>query len=315
MKQVAALAALSILSAFGEGPYYEPAYQITTSSMDIVWLDELGIPQMIAVDVDVNGEVVGGFVASVDDITHPAYPAYIAAKKAMAAEVAAMQNNEWLESLDAKIHELETSINSEKDNAAVTHDGFDGRILVLEGKTNSVAEVDNESLIVNSAGKLSINRWGNIGNNSILGKRGGVPVEWDLLGENGVETRYNFAGSTPLQYFGLSNWTNASNCEENLASLLTDPAKRSENESHKILTRKVESGGGVSLHYMEIGDPGLFGGGAVKFVGTDSESRTVGGPGATTNTVTFASAADSNVEVKVGGEDGDVTITIGVYYK
>ena len=57
------------------------------------------------------------------------------------------------------------------------------------------------------------------------------------------------------------------------------------------------------------------GGSALKFVGTDG-SVGVAGSGSTTNTVSFASASDSNVKVNVEGSSNDgVTITIGVYYK
>lgn len=56
---------------------------------------------------------------------------------------------------------------------------------------------------------------------------------------------------------------------------------------------------------------------AIKFVGTDTNNFAVVGEGANTNTVTFASAADSNVRVHVAEDQddpGSVTITIGVYY-
>ena len=57
------------------------------------------------------------------------------------------------------------------------------------------------------------------------------------------------------------------------------------------------------------------GGSALKFVGTDGDDVVVGS-GSTTNTVTFASASDSNVKVNVekSGSTG-VKVTIGVYYK
>ena len=56
---------------------------------------------------------------------------------------------------------------------------------------------------------------------------------------------------------------------------------------------------------------------AIKFVGTDTNNFAVVGEGANTNTVTFASAADSNVQVHVEedqNDPGSVTITFGVYY-
>lgn len=54
---------------------------------------------------------------------------------------------------------------------------------------------------------------------------------------------------------------------------------------------------------------------ALKFKGTDGSSYTVGPACSATNTVTFASAADSNVQVGVQGDgNGNVTVTFGVYY-
>lgn len=56
---------------------------------------------------------------------------------------------------------------------------------------------------------------------------------------------------------------------------------------------------------------------ALKFKGTDGSSYTVGPACSATNTVTFASASDSNVRVHVAEDQddpGSVRITIGVYY-
>lgn len=56
---------------------------------------------------------------------------------------------------------------------------------------------------------------------------------------------------------------------------------------------------------------------ALKFKGTDGSSYTVGPACSATNTVTFASAEDSNVQVHVEedqNDPGSVTITFGVYY-
>lgn len=56
---------------------------------------------------------------------------------------------------------------------------------------------------------------------------------------------------------------------------------------------------------------------AIKFKGTDGSSYTVGPACNATNTVTFASASDSNVRVHVAEDQddpGSVRITIGVYY-
>ena len=57
------------------------------------------------------------------------------------------------------------------------------------------------------------------------------------------------------------------------------------------------------------------GGSALKFVGTDGGDGVVVGSGSTTNTVTFASASDSNVKANVEKSGSGVKVTIGVYYK
>ena len=84
--------------------------------------------------------------------------------------------------------------------------------------------------------------------------------------------------------------------------------------SHYVLTRYDDGHNGV-LHYTPMGDLSASLGSAIKFIGTDS-SEAVAGSGSTTNTVTFASATDSDVVVTVKTNGvGNVTITLGVYYK
>lgn len=63
-------------------------------------------------------------------------------------------------------------------------------------------------------------------------------------------------------------------------------------------------------------------GSAIKIVGTPGDApqgqavnEAVIGSGETTNTLTFASADDSSVKVSVAQSGGNVTVTIGVYYK
>ena len=53
----------------------------------------------------------------------------------------------------------------------------------------------------------------------------------------------------------------------------------------------------------------------VKFVGTDNSSNYTEKDGEPNQTITFASATDSNVKVTVNGTKDSATITIGVYYK
>ena len=52
----------------------------------------------------------------------------------------------------------------------------------------------------------------------------------------------------------------------------------------------------------------------MRLVGTDG-SEAIVGSASRTNTITFASAGDSNVKATVSGDDaGNITITLGVYY-
>jgi hypothetical protein len=72
-----------------------------------------------------------------------------------------------------------------------------------------------------------------------------------------------------------------------------------------------------SAHYDEDGNKELkwgLTGNAVRVIGTDG-SEAVVGEASRTNTLTFASAADSNVKATVTDDGaGNVTVTIGVYY-
>nr|AIF26366.1 hypothetical protein [uncultured bacterium fosmid pJB16B1] len=90
---------------------------------------------------------------------------------------------------------------------------------------------------------------------------------------------------------------------------IADQLKRGAN-THYVLTQfKNDS----QLHYTEVGK--LLTGSAIKIVGTQGGGEAVIGSGSTTNTLTFASAGDSNVKVTVSGTDGNATVTIGVYYR
>ena len=79
----------------------------------------------------------------------------------------------------------------------------------------------------------------------------------------------------------------------------------------------LKGGKGVKLEWKSVDHPvieldendgdGDGGGGAVTVTGTDGSS-------ATGTSITFASADDSNVKASVSGEDGAVTVEIGVYW-
>lgn len=71
---------------------------------------------------------------------------------------------------------------------------------------------------------------------------------------------------------------------------------------------KVDEYGGRLLEWRATS-------GTIRVIGTDETEAVIGGETAHTNTLTFASAADSNVKVTVVGDDaGNVTVTFGVYY-
>lgn len=71
---------------------------------------------------------------------------------------------------------------------------------------------------------------------------------------------------------------------------------------------KVDEYGGRLLEWRATS-------GTIRVIGTDETEAVIGGETARTNTLTFASAADSNVKVTVVGDGaGNVTVTFGVYY-
>ena len=97
-----------------------------------------------------------------------------------------------------------------------------------------------------------------------------------------------------------------------------DDSEVVEAEKRRILSLKGFDTAGVGqvAYKKSETELGWTGTDCFKFVGTDGGDGVVVGSGSTTNTVTFASASDSNVKVNVekSGDDG-VKITIGVYYK
>lgn len=78
-------------------------------------------------------------------------------------------------------------------------------------------------------------------------------------------------------------------------------------EAGQVPVKREDVGGHHSLHWE-------YAGSAIKLVGTDASTVSVG-RAAETNTVTFASAGDSNVKVHVASDGvGGAVITFGVYY-
>lgn len=71
---------------------------------------------------------------------------------------------------------------------------------------------------------------------------------------------------------------------------------------------KVDEYGGHLLEWRATS-------GTIRVIGTDETEAVIGGETARTNTLTFASAPDSNVKVNVTEDgEGNVKVTIGVYY-
>jgi hypothetical protein len=172
--------------------------------------------------------------------------------------------------------------------------------------TNVTFTCDNVSIATNKNNELTLKGWEKFGHGVIGKAQNGSLVCKTPTGTNGVEHIEN----DKVLAFGLEDWANHNNCNEKLSELLT----RDDNSEHKILTRFSGENGRSSLHYLPLGKL-TSSGGVTTYIGTDKAEATIG-EGATTNIVSFASAEDSNVEVKVTKEnENTVKITIGVYYK
>jgi hypothetical protein len=173
--------------------------------------------------------------------------------------------------------------------------------------TNVTFTCDNVSIATNKNNELTLKGWEKFGHGVIGKAQNGSLVCKTPSGTNGVEHIEN----DKVLAFGLEDWDKPKNCEENLAELLS----RDDNSAHEILTRFAGTNGKSSLHYLPLGKLTSSAGSATTYIGTDNQEATIG-IGSTTNFVSFASAEDSNVEVKVTKEnENTVKITIGVYYK
>lgn len=179
--------------------------------------------------------------------------------------------------------------------------------LALELPTNVTITCDNASITTNKNNELTFKGWDSFGHGVIGKSTAGTLACKEPMGTNGV----THIETDKVLAFGLEDWNKAKNCEENLAELLS----RDDNSAHEILTRFSGKNGKSSLHYLPLGKLTSAAGSATTYVGTDNQEATIG-IGSTTNFVSFASAEDSNVEVKVTKEnENTVKITIGVYYR
>lgn len=111
----------------------------------------------------------------------------------------------------------------------------------------------------------------------------------------------------------VAGFTDGGNCEVSLNKMLSDPHESDNRSTHQFMARYKKGNEAPSVHWVKMDDV-INGGTAVRLVGTDG-SEAIVGSASRTNTITFASAADSNVKATVAGDDaGNITITIGVYY-
>ena len=111
----------------------------------------------------------------------------------------------------------------------------------------------------------------------------------------------------------VAGFTDGGNCNISLNKMLSDPHESDNRGTHQFMARYKKGDEAPSVHWVKMDDV-INGGTAVRLVGTDG-SEAIVGSASRTNTITFASAGDSNVKATVEGDDaGNITITIGVYY-
>lgn len=111
----------------------------------------------------------------------------------------------------------------------------------------------------------------------------------------------------------VSGFTDGGNCGVSLNKMLSDPNESDNRSTHQFMARYKQGDEAPSVHWVRMDDV-INGGTAVRIVGTDGSDAIVGSA-SRTNTITFASAGDSNVKATVAGDGaGNITITIGVYY-
>ena len=111
----------------------------------------------------------------------------------------------------------------------------------------------------------------------------------------------------------VAGFTDGGNCDVSLNKMLSDPHESDNRSTHQFMARYKKGDEAPSVHWVKMDDV-INGGTAVRLVGTDG-SEAIVGSASRTNTITFASAGDSNVKATVSGDDaGNITITIGVYY-
>lgn len=131
--------------------------------------------------------------------------------------------------------------------------------------------------------------------------------------------KYTKDGEESLHYVPIGSAGIASPDGESVTTNENGKIQIANFESTKYQEGLIPVTGVVGMDRMEINwvhtnDLARAGGGALRFVGTDSSEATAGS-GSVTNTVTFASETNSNVSVSVAESDGNITVKIGVYYR
>ena len=107
----------------------------------------------------------------------------------------------------------------------------------------------------------------------------------------------------------IKGWSSQGSCQASMASMIFDETDPNISK-HEVLCR-FKDGGDTVLHYVPFGSPKV----GLKFVGSDGSTNWGSDDGTPIQTISFASADDSNVQIKIGGSKKNPTITIGVYYK
>ncbi len=192
----------------------------------------------------------------------------------------------------------------------------DRLVIAVDGLLSGGLAPDGVSVVTNDAGRLALaNIPAKHDGPEIFPFWNGKGLGWtdlaDLFDDRslGVGPKADAAPGEDYLCAGIKGWGSQGGCGERLSDMLTDPDKADLRGKHEILCRFGGTKEGV-IHYLPIGDVIKSGGAVLEVVGTD------GGKAVCTNRLTFASAQDSNVKFTVTDEgDGNVKITVGVYYR
>lgn len=136
----------------------------------------------------------------------------------------------------------------------------------------------------------------------------GGALTWNAL-TGLVDCKSLYPKGTANEYLEIKGWSSQGSCEASMASMIFDETDANVSK-HEVLCR-FKDGDDTVLHYVPFGSPKV----GLKFVGTDDSTNWTSEDGTPMQTISFKSAKDSNVQVKVSGSKKNPIITIGVYYK